>query len=141
VTTVSYREGEWRRAKLMQWVALTVWVVVAMLALPLSRGVAYGRASLGVQALAGIAGLALMVEVAAGGALALGWWAGGCGALGVVAVGVAAAGLTSEQAGVGTLEVERLEEHEAGLAGVQLLLFGVATICSVMVALNVGMAS
>lgn len=124
----------------MQWVALTMWVIVAMLALPLARGVVYGRASLGVQALAAIGGLALMVGVAAGGAIELGGWASGCGALGVVAVGVAAAGLTSEREGVGTVQVERLEEHEAGLAGVQLLLFGVATIFSMMVALNIGIA-
>jgi hypothetical protein len=33
----------------MQWVALSLWVIVTAIALPLSMGAAYGRASLGVQ--------------------------------------------------------------------------------------------
>lgn len=126
---------------IMQWLALTVWILIAMLALALSRGVAYGRASLGVQALAGIGGLALSIAVCAGGALELGWWALGCGVVGVFAVGIATAGLTAEREGGVLVQVEGLEEHEAGLAGVQLLVFALATILSMLVALDIGLAS
>jgi hypothetical protein len=125
----------------MQWVALTLWILVTALALPLSRGAAYGRASLGVQALAALGGLALSATVCAGGALQLGWWAVGCGALGVFAVGTAAAGLMAEREGAVAVQVERLEEQEAGLAGVQLLLFALAMMPSMLVALDVGLAS
>ena len=125
----------------MQWLALTVWILVAALALPLSRGAAYGRTSLGVQALAGIGGLALSIAVCAGGALELAWWGLGCGAIGVLAVGVASMGLTAEREGAVGVQVERMEEHEAGLAGVQLLLMTLATILTTLVALEVGLAS
>jgi len=125
----------------VQWLTLTVWILVAMIALPLSRGAAYGRASLGVQALAAIGGLALSIAVCVGGSLDLAWWALGCGVLGVFAVGVATVGLTAEREGTVAVQVERLEEHEAGLAGVQLLLFATATILAMLVALDIGLAS
>jgi hypothetical protein len=125
----------------MQWLTLAMWILVAMLALPLSRGAAYGRASLGVQALAAIGGLALSIAVCAGGALQLAWWALGCGALGVLAVAAPTAGLTAEREGTAAVQVERLEEHEAALAGVQLLLFVLAAIFATLVALDIGLAS
>jgi hypothetical protein len=125
----------------MQWLALTVWVLVAVLALPLSRGAAYGRVSLGVQAMAAIGGLALSIAVCAGGAKELAWWALGGGTIGVLAMAVASVGLTAERAGTVTVQVGRIEEHEAALAGVQLLLMVVATILSGLVALEVGLAS
>jgi len=124
----------------VQWLALTAWILPAALALPLSRGAAYGRMSLGIQAVAALGGLGLLVAVCAGGSLELGWWALGCGGLGVLAVGIATAGLTAEREGATTMQVERLEEHEAGLAGVQLLMFAVATILAMLVALDIGLA-
>jgi hypothetical protein len=125
----------------MQWLSLTVWMLVAGLALPLSRGAAYGRVSLGVQALAAVGGLALSIVVCAGGEAQLGWWTVGCGALGVIAVGVASVGLTAERDMSASVQVERLEEHAAGLAGVQLLLFALATILAMLLVLEVGLAS
>ncbi len=125
----------------MQWLALTVWILVAMLALPLSRGAAYGRASLGVQALAGLGGLALLGAVCAGEANELAWWGVGCGTIGVLATGVASVGLTAEGEGTVAVQVGAMEEHEAGLAGVQLLLMALATILSGLVTLGVGLAS
>ena len=124
----------------MQWLTLAVWIVVALLALPLGRGALYGRASLGVQALAAIGGLALMAAVCAGGSPELAWWAVGCGGVGVVAMGVASAGLTAERAEV-AVGMASLEEHEAGLAGAQLLLMGLAAILSMLVGLEIGLAS
>lgn len=125
----------------MQWLTLTIWILVAALALPLSRGAAYGMASLGVQALAAIGGLALSIAVCAGGALQLAWWALGCGVFGTIAMATATAGLTAEREGTVSVQVEQLEEHEAGLAGVQLLLLALATILSMLVALDIGLAS
>jgi hypothetical protein len=124
----------------MQWLTLVVWGLVALLALPLGRGALYGRASLGVQAVAGIGGLAFMVGVCSGGSPELAWWAVGCGGVGVLAMGVASAGLTGERAGV-AVQMASLEEHEAGLAGAQLLLMGLGAILSMLVGLEIGLAS
>jgi len=124
----------------VQWVALTVWVLVAALALALARGGADGRASLGVQALAGIGGLALSIVVCTGESAELAWWAVGCGAVGVLATVVASAGLTAERVGAAPVQVEQMEEHEATLTGVQLLMMALAATMSMMVALEIGLA-
>jgi hypothetical protein len=127
-------------AKIVQWLSLTVWVLVGALALPLSRGAAYGRVSLAAQALAAVASLALTIAVCAGGSPQLGWWALGCGGVGILAMGVASAGLTAEHATIAAVRVESLEEHEATLAGAQLLLFALATILAMLVGLEIGLA-
>jgi hypothetical protein len=125
----------------VQWLTLTVWILVAALALPLSRGAIYGRVSLGAQAIVAMGGLALSIVVCTGGAKELAWWALGCGAMGILAMGAASVGLTAEREGTVAVEVELMEEHEAVLAGVQLLLMGLVTILSGLVALEVGLAS
>jgi hypothetical protein len=124
----------------VQWVSLTLWAIVAAIALPLSMGAAYGRASLGVQALAALGGLGLTIAVCDGAPLSLAWWGAGCGAVGVLSVGVAAASLTAEREGVVSIRMEGAEEHAAGLAGLQLVMVATATIATALVALDVGVA-
>jgi hypothetical protein len=124
----------------MQWLALTLWVIVTAVALALSMGAAYGRPSLGVQALAAVGGLGLTIAVCDGAPLSLAWWAVGCGALGVLSVSVAAAGLTAEREGAVAIRMEGIEEHVAGLAGLQLVMVATTTIVTALVALNVGVA-
>jgi hypothetical protein len=124
----------------MQWLALTLWAIVAAVALPLSTGAAYGRPSLGMQALAAVGGLALTIAVCAGAPLSLAWWGVGCGALGVLSVSVAAAGLTAEREGAVAIRMEGVEEHVAGLAGLQLVMVVTTTIVTALVALDIGVA-
>jgi len=124
----------------MQWLALSLWVIVAAVALPLSTGAAYGRPSLGIQALAAVGGLALTIAVCAGAPLSLAWWGVGCGALGALSVSVAAAGLTAEREGAVAIRMEGVEEHVAGLAGLQLAMVVTATIVTALLALDIGVA-
>ena len=124
----------------MQWFTLLIWLLVAMLALPLSGGVLLGRAALAVQALAAVGGLALLVVfVATGEPSALAWIACGLGLLGALAMVFAVAALTSDQPGPMSAAVAgRLEEHAASLAGAQLPLFIVAALLTLLVALEIG---
>lgn len=123
----------------MQWLTLFMWIVVVAIALPLSAGAAYGRASLGLQALAAFGGLAILIAVCSGRPAHLAWWAFGCGVIGVFAVSVASASLTAERGGVPE-RIERAEEHEASLAGVQLPLLATTTILTLLVALDIGLS-
>jgi hypothetical protein len=124
----------------VQWVALTLWVIVTAIALPLSMGAVYGRASLGVQALAAVGGLGLTIAVCDGAPLSLAWWGVGCGAIGVLSVSVAAASLTAEREGAVPIRMEGAEEHAAGLAGLQLVMVVTTTMVTALVALDVGVA-
>jgi len=125
----------------MQWLALTLWVIVAAIALPLSLGAAYGRPSLGMQAVAAVGGLGLSIAVCDGAPLSLAWWGVGCGAVGVLSVSVAAASLTAEREGAVPIRMGGAEEHAAGLAGLQLVMVTTTTIVMALVALDVGVAS
>lgn len=125
----------------MQWLTVIVWVIVAGVALPLGRGAVYGRPSLGVQAMAALSGLALTIAICAGGSFKLAWWAFAAGVLGVFAVSMAAASLTAEHETGDSAMFMRNEEHEAGLAGAQLILLATATILTLLVALDIGVAS
>lgn len=124
----------------MQWLALTLWVIVVAVALPLSIGAAYGRVSLGVQAPAAVGGLGLSIAVCDGAPLSLAWWGVGCGAIGALSVSVAAASLTAERDGGVPIRMESAEEHAAGLAGLQLVMVVTVTIVTALVALDVGVA-
>jgi hypothetical protein len=121
-------------------VALTLWVIVTAIALPLSMGAAYGRASLGLQALAAVGGLGLTIAVCDGAPLSLAWWGVGCGAVGVLSVSVGAASLAAEREGSVPMRMEAAEEHAAGLAGLQLVMVATTTIVTALVALDVGVA-
>ncbi len=122
----------------MQWFTLLIWLLVVMLALPLSGGVLLGRAALAVQATAAVAGLALLVVfVATDEPAALAWIACGLALLGAVAMVFAVAGLTSDRPGP-VSGAQALEEHAASLAGAQLPLFIVAALLTMLVALEIG---
>ncbi|HTR89496.1 MAG TPA: hypothetical protein VMG62_05240 [Solirubrobacteraceae bacterium] len=124
----------------MEWLAIVIWLLIAALALPLGGGAALGRGSLAVQAIAGVGGFALLAIYVIVGTnpATLAWVACGLGVLGVLAMAVAAAGLTSDHEGGGLVGLEGLEEHVALLAGVQLPLFAVAALFTMLVALEIG---
>jgi hypothetical protein len=124
----------------MEWLAIVIWLLVAALALPLGGGAALGRGSLAVQALAGIGGFALLVVyvVVGDNPATLAWVACGLGVLGLLAMAFAAAGLTSDHEGGGLVGLEGMEEHVALLAGVQLPMFAVAALITMLVALEIG---
>ncbi len=124
----------------MQWLALTLWAIVTAVALPLSMGAAYGRPSLGVQALAALGGLGLTIAVCDGAPLSLAWWGVGCGAVGALSVSVAVAGLTAEREGAVAIRMEGVEEHMAGLAGLQLVMVVTTTVVTALLALDIGVA-
>jgi hypothetical protein len=123
----------------MEWLALALWISVLLVALPLARGVLQGRFSLGLQAMAAGAGLALIVGFLStdNNQETLAW----------IASGVALVGLLATSAGAVSLIVDHedgvsvstgAEEFESGLAGVQLPLFSVTLILTLMVALGIG---
>jgi len=123
----------------MEWLTLAVWTLVLLIALPLGKGLAYGAISLGVQAMAAGAGFALLIAyVIADEPATLAWVAAGLAVVGVLAVAVGAARLTSERESAASAGSLRSEEHEAGLAGVQLPLFMTALAMTIMIALGIG---
>jgi hypothetical protein len=125
----------------MEWLAIGIWLLVALLALPLGAGALFGRASLALQAMAAIGGLALViVYVSVGRPSAAVWVACGLGVVGVIAMAFAAAGLTSDHGvgGAGGGGVQGIEEHQAMLAGVQLPMFAVVTLLTMLLALEIG---
>ncbi len=122
----------------MEWFALFVWVIVFFIALPLGAGLFRGRISLGVQALAASAGLALLIIYIGGEPSAWAWAASIAGVVGVLAVFVAAVGLVSDREPAVAATNQRAEELEAKLAGVQLPLLVVAALLTMLVALGIG---
>jgi hypothetical protein len=126
----------------MQWFTLLIWLLIAMLALPLSGGALLGRAALGLQAMAAVGGLALLVVfVAAGESAAAAWIACGLAVFGALAMVFAVAGLTSDRPrplAAASSRAQALEEHTATLAGAQLPLFIVAALLTLLVALEIG---
>src|SRR4051812_31705424 len=121
----------------MEWVALITWALVVALALPVGRE-ASAYPPLGVAALAALAGLALaIVFLAVGGSDGVAWGAVGAGAVGLVAAAAGAAWLTSDQHVFGGAAQQRHEETDAGLAGAELPLFGLAVTFALLTALGV----
>ncbi len=124
----------------MEWLSLVVWTIIAALALPLAAGAIFGRMSLGVQALAGIGGLALLIVICIEGLLTgVAWTAVGLGFLGALASMIAGFSLSSEHGGL-IRGVEAVEEQQAMMVGAQMMLFMVAAMLTLLVALNVGRA-
>jgi hypothetical protein len=126
----------------MQWFTLLIWLLIATLALPLSGGALLGRAALGLQAMAAVGGLALLVVfVAAGESVVAAWIACGLALLGALAMVFAVAGLTSDRPrplAAASARAQTLEEHTATLAGAQLPLFVLAALLTMLVALEIG---
>lgn len=123
----------------MEWVALVMWAIVAAIAMPLAAGAIFGRGSLGLQALAAFGGLALTIIICINGVGPIAWVAFGLAGLGAVTTAAAAAGLTSEQ-GYAVAGIQAVEEQQAGLAGVQLILFLTLIPIALMLSLEIALA-
>jgi hypothetical protein len=114
----------------MEWVALLVWITVALLALPVAAGALSGAPGLGMQAVAAIGGLVFCaLFIILDGPLWTGWLAVGMAVVGIVTDVWGAETLLSGERAV-SAGLQDMEELEAGLLGVQLPLFGVALLCS-----------
>jgi hypothetical protein len=125
------------REDAMELLTMVTWLIVAGISIPLGRGVVLGRLSLGLQALAGLGGVGLIIlYVILEGPAGLAWGATGLAILGVLAVAIAAVGLTSDGGPARTPAGQALEESLAGWAGVQLPLFVLVAILSTATALN-----
>ncbi len=114
----------------MEWLALGLWVFMALVAIPLGHG-AFSAPSLGLQPVLGIAGLVLAVLFAAGGAVGLAWAALALAVLGVVTVAAGAVQLVRDEA-----PSSRTVEHEATLAGVALPLYATVAAVTLLAALS-----
>jgi hypothetical protein len=120
----------------MEWLALGVWILVAAIGLVLTR-CAFAAPMLGVQALAGAAGLGLCILfIVHDGGLTLAWGAFAAAIVGLVAVGLGAATLTADTHGIGPAG-QRAEERAASLAGVELALYLAATGVALLLALDI----
>jgi hypothetical protein len=120
----------------MEWLALMVWIVIALLALPVALGALSGALGLGLQAVAAIGGLVFVaLFIILDGPLWTGWLAFGLAILGIVADLWGAERLLSDDRAV-SADLQGIEELEAGILGVQLPLFGVALLCSLCLGVN-----
>jgi hypothetical protein len=114
----------------MEWVALMVWVVIALLALPVAFGALSGAPGLALQAVAAIGGLVFVaLFIILDGPAWTGWMAVGLAVVGIAADLAGAERLLSDDRSV-SADLQGMEELEAGLLGVQLPLLGVALLCS-----------
>jgi hypothetical protein len=124
---------------IMEWVSLMVWIVIALLALPVAFGALSGAPGLALQAVAAIGGLVFVaLFIILDGPQWTGWMAVGLAIAGIVGDLWGAEHLLSDSRSV-SADLQGVEELEAGLLGVQLPLFGVALLCSLC--LGVGLAT
>jgi hypothetical protein len=124
----------------MEWVALLVWVLLAAFGLPLAAFAGLAAPTLGLQAFAAGAGLALCILFGAlGGGSALLWCAVGIAVVGLLAVTRGSAWLMSGDRPVSAVG-QRAEEHAATLAGVQGPLFAVAALVTLLAALGMSVS-
>jgi hypothetical protein len=120
---------------------LALWAIVAMIAVPLGRHAIDENALLGVQALAGAGGAALLVLFFALDHLSLlAWGATALGVAGTAALIVVAIWLASDRRAISPAG-QSAEETDALLTGIVLPLFAGAAIFSLLVALNVGIVT
>lgn len=120
----------------MEWVALMVWIVIVLLAMPVAAGSLSGVPGLGLQVVAAIGGVVFCaLFIILDGPLWTGWLAVAMACAGVVADIWGAEALLSDAHPV-SAGLQPAEELEAGLLGVQLPLFGVALLCSLCLAVN-----
>jgi hypothetical protein len=126
----------------VEWFVLFVWLIVLLVALPLGAGPVRGWVSLAIQALAAIAGFALVIAyIADNQSSAWAWAAAAAGVAGVLAVSVAAAHLVSDREGAVRATNQRAEERDGMLAGVELPLLVVAALLTMLLALGIGTSS
>jgi hypothetical protein len=121
----------------MEWIAVFTFGLAALLGLGVARG-AVAFAPLGLQAVAGVAGLALCILfLAVGGSTALAWGAFAAAVIGLLLATVGAAWLTSGEHTVGSDAQQSHEETEALFIGMELPLLGLAATFALLTALNV----
>jgi hypothetical protein len=114
----------------MEWVALTVWIVIALLALPVAFGALSGASGLGLQLVAATGGVVFCaLFIILDGPRWAGWLTVAMAVLGILADLWGADHLLSENRSI-SAQLQAAEELEAGLLGVQLPLLGVALLCS-----------
>jgi len=116
----------------MEWLALAVWLLVLLVALPLGGG-AFSAPPLGLAPLLAIAGLALAIVFAVDGVAGVAWAGVAVAAAGVLATGAGAAQLIADED-----PATRAVEHEAAFAGAALPLYATAAACSLLAALAAG---
>jgi hypothetical protein len=115
---------------IMEWVSLMVWIVIALLALPVAFGALSGAPGLALQAVAAIGGVVFVaLFIILDGPQWAGWMVVGLALAGIVGDLWGAEHLLSDNRSV-SADLQGVEELEAGLLGVQLPLFGVALLCS-----------
>jgi hypothetical protein len=120
----------------MEWVALMVWIVIALLALPVAFGALSGAPGLALEAVASIGGLVFVaLFIILDGPRWTGWMAVGLAVVGIAAALSGAERLLSDDRPV-SADLQGMEELEAGLLGVQLPLFGVVLLCSLCLGLH-----
>jgi hypothetical protein len=120
----------------MEWLALIVWVLIALLALPVAAGALSGAPGLGLQAVAAVGGVVFCaLFIILDGPLWAGWLAVAMAVVALVADLWGAEALLSEGRSVGA-DLQGAEELEAGLLGVQVPLLVVALLCSLCLGVN-----
>lgn len=124
----------------MEWVALVLWIVLTIIALPLGGLGAFVAPSLTVQTVAAITGLVLCILFIAGdGVSAFLWIAFGAGVVGCLAAFKAGAYLVRDDRPLSPLGQD-VEEHTALMVGIQSQLFLATAAMAFLAAigLNVG---
>src|SRR5262249_23494911 len=117
----------------MQWLTLGNWIFVALLAAPVAS-IAIAFPSLGAQALAAFAGLAMVIVFAVDGRDVFAWISVGVGAVGIVVLSFGARSLMSDSPR--TIFVgQGKEEMVASLVGLELPFFITAALLSAGAAL------
>jgi hypothetical protein len=107
-----------------------VWIVIALLALPVAVGALSGASGLGLQLVAATGGVVFCaLFIILDGPRWAGWLTVAMAVLGIVADLWGADHLLSENRSV-SAQLQGAEELAAGLLGVQLPLLGVALLCS-----------
>jgi hypothetical protein len=126
----------------VEWLALAVWGIVAMVAMPLGSVSILGKAWPVEQATAAGAGFVLvLLYIVTDGVSSLAWIAMGAGAAGALTCTSGAASLTAGGPGQPTLRVAAIEETSALALGVVLPLFVVSIPLTLLVALGIGTTS
>jgi hypothetical protein len=122
----------------MEWLALAMWILVAGLGLLLGLGVAIGHGLLGVQMLAALGGLTLIVVyLFVGEPATLAWIAFGLGVVGTITIALAAYALMVPPVAALPTRTQYGAELHAGLSGAQLPLFLVVALFTLLTALDV----
>jgi hypothetical protein len=117
----------------MQWLTLGNWIFVALLAAPVAS-IAIAFPSLGLQALAAFAGLALVIVFAADGSEVFAWVSAGIGAVGILVLSVGTHSLIQDSPRTVSVGQSK-EEMVASLVGLELPFFITAALLSVGAAL------